>query len=60
MNDENITKLAISRHRSEASLRSYIGHPSSEQLTACSDILSDALGRRPHQSHQPSFTALSS
>ena len=30
---------AISGHRSEASLRSYIGHPSSEKIITCSDIL---------------------
>ena len=47
-------------HRSEVGLRNYIGRPSSEQLRACSDILSDALSGRPHQSQQPSFTALSS
>ncbi|RMX56752.1 hypothetical protein pdam_00025287 [Pocillopora damicornis] len=47
--------MAISGHRSEASLTNYIGHPSSEQLRACSDILSDELSRRPHQSHQPSL-----
>ena len=50
----------ISGHRSEASLRSYIGHPSSEKIITCSDILSDAPSGRPHQSLQPSFTALSS
>ena len=36
------------------------GRPSSEQLRARSDILSDALIGRPHQSLQLSFTALSS
>ena len=40
--------LAISGHQSEASLRNYNGRPSSKQLRACSIILSDALGRRPH------------
>ena len=45
-------------HRSEASLRNYIGSPSSEQLRAYFDILPDALSERPHQSQQPNFTAL--
>ena len=53
-------RLAISSYRSEASLRNYIGRPSSERLKGCSDILSNALSGRPHQSQQPSFTALSS
>ena len=48
------------RHRSEASLRNYIGRPSSEKIRACSDILSDALSGKSHQSLQPSFAALSS
>ena len=52
--------MAISSHRSKARLRNYIGRPSSEQLRARSDILSDALIERPHQSLQPSLTALSS
>ena len=52
--------MAISGHSSEASLRNYIGRPSNEQLRACSNTLSDELSRRPHQSHQPSVTALSS
>ena len=52
--------MAIFGHRSEASLRNYIGRPSSEKIRACSDILSDALSGRPHQSLQPSVTALSS
>ena len=34
---------AIFGYRSEASLRNYIGRPSSEKIRACSDILSDAL-----------------
>ena len=51
---------ALSGHRSEASLRSYTGRPSSEKIMTCSDILSDASSGRPHQSLQPSFTALSS
>ena len=51
---------AISGHRSEASFRSYIGRPSSEKIITCSDILSDTSSGRPHQSLQPSFTALSS
>ena len=52
--------MAISGHRSEASLRNCIGCPSSEILKACSEILSDALSGRSHQSQQPIFTALSS
>ena len=51
--------MAISGHHSKASLRNYIGRPSSEKIRACSDILSDALSGRPHQSLQPSVTALS-
>ena len=34
--------------------------PSSEKIRACSDILSDALSGKSHQSLQPSFAALSS
>ncbi|RMX36774.1 hypothetical protein pdam_00008966 [Pocillopora damicornis] len=45
--------MAISGHRSEASLRNYIGRSSSKQLRACSDVLSDALSGRPHQSPTP-------
>ena len=52
--------MAIFGYRSEASLRNYIGRPSSEKIRARSDILSDALSGRPHQSLQPSVTALSS
>ena len=52
--------MAISGHRFEASLRNYIGRPSSEQLKTCSDIISDVLSGRPHQSLQRSFKALSS
>ena len=37
-----------------------ISRPSSEQPRAYTDILSDALSGRPHQSLKPSFTALSS
>ena len=33
--------MAISDHRSETSLKNYIGRPSSEKIRACSDILSD-------------------
>ena len=47
--------MAISGHRSEASLRNYNARPSSEQLRACSDILSSALSGRPQQSQQPRF-----
>ena len=38
--------MAISGHHSKASLRNYIGCPSSEKIRACSDILSDALSSR--------------
>ena len=48
--------MAISGHRSEASLRNYNARPSSEQLRACSDILSGALNGRPQESQHPSFT----
>ena len=51
--------MAIPGNRSEASLRYFIGHPSSEQLRACSNTISDALTGRPHQSQQPSFMMLS-
>ena len=47
--------MAISGHRSEASLRNYNARPSSEQLRACSDILSSTLSGRPQQSQQPRF-----
>ena len=42
--------MAISGHRSETSLRNYNTRPSSEQLRACSDILSGTLNGRPSQS----------
>lgn len=42
--------MAISGHRSEASLQSYNARPSSDQLKACSNILSSALNGRPQQS----------
>ena len=48
--------MAISGHRNEASLRNYIVRFRIHN----SDILSDALSGRPHQSQQPNFTALSS
>ena len=48
--------IAISGHRSEASLRNYNARPSSEQLRACSDILSGALNGRSQESQRPSFT----
>ena len=51
--------MAISGHCREASLRNHIDRPSSEQLRVFPDILSDALSGRPHQSQQPSFTAIS-
>ena len=35
--------MAISGHHSKASLRNYIGHPSSEKIRTRSDILSDVL-----------------
>ena len=52
--------MAISGHNSKASLRNYIGHPSSEKIRVYSDILSDALSGMSHKSPQPSFAALSS
>ena len=52
--------VAIFGHRGEASLRNYIGRPSSEQIRACSGILSDAFSGRLHHSKQPSFTTPSS
>ena len=52
--------MAISGHRNEASLRNYIGRPSSGKIRACSDILSDASSGGLHQSLQPSFMVLSS
>ena len=50
--------MAISGQYSEVSLRDNVGRPSSEQLRACSDVLSDALSGTQHQSLQTSFTAL--
>ena len=47
--------MAISGHRGEASLRNYNARPSSEQLRACSDILSGALNGKPPESQHPSF-----
>ena len=35
--------MAISGHKGKASLRNYIGRPSSEKIGACYDIFSDAL-----------------
>ena len=55
-----LAHMAIFGHCSKANLRKYISRPSSEKIRACSDILSDALSGRPHQSLQPSVTALSS
>ena len=43
--------VASSEIASEASLRNYIDRPSSEQLRACSDVLSDALSGEGHISH---------
>ena len=45
------SNLASSEIASEASLRNYIDRPSSEQLRACSDVLSDALSGEGHISH---------
>ena len=53
-------RSSISSHHSKASFRSYIGRPSSEKIRACSDILSDALSGKSHQSLQSSFAVLSS
>ena len=47
--------MAISGHRSEASLKHYNARPSSEQLRSCSDILSSAMSGRPQQSQQPTL-----
>ncbi|RMX46689.1 hypothetical protein pdam_00023912 [Pocillopora damicornis] len=52
--------MAISGHHSKASLRNYIGRPSSEKKRARSDILSNVLSGKSLQSLQPSFAALSS
>lgn len=43
--------MAISGHRSEASLKSYNTRPSSDQLKACSTIISSALNGSQQQSH---------
>ena len=43
--------MASSEIASEARLRNYIDRPSSEQLRACSDVLSDALSGEGHISH---------
>ena len=43
--------MASSEIASEASLRNYIDRPSSEQLRACFDVLSDALSGEGHISH---------
>ena len=43
--------VASSEIASEARLRNYIDRPSSEQLRACSDVLSDALSGEGHISH---------
>ena len=40
--------MAISGHHGKASLRNYIGRPSSEKMRACSDILSDTLSGKSH------------
>ena len=51
--------MGISVYHSKASLRNYIGRPSSEKIRACSNILSDALSEKS-QLLQPSFAELSS
>ena len=43
--------MASSEIASEASLRNYIDRPSSEQLRACFDVLSDALSGEGHIGH---------
>ena len=45
------SNLASSEIASEASLRNYIDRPLSEQLRACSDVLSDAMSGEGHISH---------
>ena len=45
------SNVASSEIASEASLRIYIDHLSSEQLRACSDLLSDALIGEGHIGH---------
>ena len=52
--------MPISGHHSKASLRNYIGRPSSEKIRARSDILSKVLSGKSLQSLQPIFAALSS
>ena len=47
--------MAISGHHCKANLRNYIGRPSNEKIRARSDILSDVLSGKSHQSLQPSF-----
>ena len=51
--------MGISVYHSKASLRNYIGRPSSEKIRACSNILSDALSEKS-QLLQPRFAELSS
>ena len=45
------SNLASQEIANEASLRNYIDRPLSEQLRACSDVLSDALSGEGHISH---------
>ena len=45
--------MAISGHRSEASLKSYNTRSSSEKLRACSDVLSGAMSGGPRQPNSP-------
>ena len=45
--------MAISDHRSEASLKSYNTRPSSEQLRAYSDIFSGVMSGGPRQPNSP-------
>ena len=46
--------MAISGHRSEASIRNYNARPLSDQIRTCSDILSGALNGMPQESQHPS------
>ena len=45
------SNVASSEIASEASLRNYIDRPLSEQLRACSDVLTDELSGEGHVSH---------
>ena len=52
------SNVASSEIASEASLRNYIDRPSSEQLRACSDVLSDALSGEGHITRQKNMRSL--